>query len=243
MKATFTMYVLTMLRSYVKLNWKLNLQTLCESINLDSPKALYMVEKVTSFRKVFDVVRANYQAKLQEIVYPFVKWALEFNAELKYSEFLKWKERHVKSETWLSVYMIEKVYGTALLLYISGMRANNLKVLTSAKKVFSPLFAVNSNPNYHIIDITTDYQDLVMQKTRPELHDYLSTRKFNHPKNKPYHFSPIDERHEEFNQRGIRMFNVKSVEDLLRNFEIVGPYYNMRKTVMDEHNIKTDFET
>ena len=69
-------YVLTMLRSYVKLNWKLNLQTLCESINLDSPKALYMVEKVTSFRKVFDVVRANYQAKLQEIVYPFVKWAL-----------------------------------------------------------------------------------------------------------------------------------------------------------------------
>ena len=37
-------------------------------------------------------------------------------------------------------------------------------------------------------------------------------------------------------------FNVKSVEDLLRKFEIVGPYYNMRKTVMDEHNIKTDFE-
>ena len=201
-----------------------------------------MVEKVTSFRKVFDTVRANYQAKLQELVYPFVRWAMNVNAELNFSNFLEWKDRHVKSETWLSVYMIEKVYGTSLLLYISGMRSNNLQVLNSAKTVFSPLFAINNNPNYHIIDITTDYQDLIMKKTRPDMYKYLSTRKFNHPKNKNYHFSPIDERHEEFNQKGIRMFKVKSVDDLLRNFEIVGPYYNMRKTVMDEHKIKTDFD-
>ena len=63
-----------MLHSYVKLNRELNLKTLCESIKFVPPKALFMIEKVTSFLRVFNVFRANYQAKLEELVYPFVHY-------------------------------------------------------------------------------------------------------------------------------------------------------------------------
>ena len=54
------------------------------------------------------------------------------------------------------IYEIEKNFGTSLLLYISGMRANNNPVMKAAKKCFSPLFHVNQNPIYSQLDIHSD---------------------------------------------------------------------------------------
>ena len=65
-----------MIRSFIKLIWNLDLS---ESILLKSPKSQFMIEKGTEFRKCFDVLRTSHEAKLRELVYPFVKWANKKN--------------------------------------------------------------------------------------------------------------------------------------------------------------------
>ena len=59
-------FALTMLRSLVKLEWNIDYQELCKSIHFETPKALFMQEKVTDFRKCLDTYRAVRDSKLRE---------------------------------------------------------------------------------------------------------------------------------------------------------------------------------
>ena len=95
-----------------------------------------------------DVARTTRDSKMLEIATPFVKHALDNEKEVNIQQFFAWKDEFVTSETYKSVFNIEKTYGTALMLYVSAMRSNNFQILTAAKKIFSPLFSVNNNPNY-----------------------------------------------------------------------------------------------
>ena len=175
-------------------------------------KANFMVSKVTHFRKTFDVVRSMRQSRMREFVLPYVRWAKVNNFSVTVNDFYAWKEVHVRSATYLAVFDVERIYGTSLLLYISGMRSNNNAVLTSAKKVFSPLLHFNGHYNYSVIDIQSDYQDLKLHMTRRSLYEYLDTRKFTNKKGIPYCFSPHDERHEEYNKRGLNFQKVRNVQ-------------------------------
>ena len=60
-----------------------------------------------------------------------------------------------------------------------------------------------------------------MSTERPDLFNYITKRKFNNKKNQDYSYEGLDERHEEYNKRGMTFQNVKSKEDLLLSFKIV----------------------
>ena len=71
------------------------------------------------------------------------------------------------------------------------------------------------------MDIWTDYQDEKMEKTQPELYQYLSTRKFTNKTGNPYGFEPHDERHEEFNKLGLNFQNNRTTEAFATSFAVV----------------------
>ena len=231
-------YALTMLRSLVKLTWDIDYQGLVKSIFFDTPKGLFMQQKVTDFRKCKDTNRTVRKAKLRELVTPFVKYAKENELPVKVEQFLQWKEDFVKCETYLSVFQIEKHYGTSFLLYHAAIRANNSKIADIAKKYFSPLFHVNKHPNYSIMDIHIDYLDQTMAANVPELKKYLDVRKSTNFTRQKYAGEPHDERHEEYNKRGLNMQNIKSVDDFKQSFQLVDHYVKMKESLFDDYDIK-----
>ena len=187
-------YVLTMIRSLTKLLWEVDLQELSVAILMDSPKAQFMLSKCTDFRKCWDFFCTARTAKLREIVSPFVKYYKFNNIEESLDKFLQWQKKIVKNETYMSVYNVEKYLGTSLKLYLSAIRANNFDQMTCAKKVFSPLFHCNSNPNYSVIDIHCDYQDEAMKIKAPELSKSVNKRRFTNKTGRAYGAEPHDER-------------------------------------------------
>ena len=170
-------YALTMLRSLVKLEWDIDYQELCKSIHFETPKALFMQQKVTDFRKSLDTYRTVREAKLREFVTPFVKYSLENNLAMNVATFLLWKKNFVKSELYNTVFEIEKHYGTSFILFHAALRANNFKLVNIAKKIFSPLFHINRHPNYSIMDIHTDYVEQNISAKVPELTKYLEDKR------------------------------------------------------------------
>ena len=58
----------------------------------------------------------------------------------------------------------------------------------------------------------------VSKKHVPELKEYLDVRKCSNFTSKPYTSEPHDERHEEFNNRGLNMQNVKTADDFKQSF-------------------------
>ena len=72
-------YCLTMLRSYVKLLWNIDYSELVKAIHFESPKAQFVQLKVTDYRSSLDTFRIIREAKLRELVYPFVKYARQNN--------------------------------------------------------------------------------------------------------------------------------------------------------------------
>ena len=231
-------YALTMLRSLVKISWDLDYEGLVKAIHFDTPKGLFMQQKVTEFRKSLDTYRAVRKAKLRELVTPFVKYAREQNTPIDIKSYFDWKKKFVKCETYKSVFEIEKVYGTAFLLYHAALRANNSKIATIAKKHFSPLFHINRHPNYSIMDIHIDYLDHTMALNAPELKNYLDQRKSTNFSRQNYAGEPHDERHEEFNKRGLNMQNVKSAEDFKQSFQLVDHYIKMKESCFEDYDIK-----
>ena len=233
-------YMMCMVRSFVKLTWNLDVEELSASIGLDSVKAKFMVSNVTNLRKVTDVLRSIRSAKLREFVLQYVRFALLNNFKPNIQDFYQWKEVYVKSETFNTVFELERVFGTSLLLYIAAMRSNNNKILTSAKKVFSPLLHVNNNPNYSIIDIFTDYQDAKLKFYAPSLSNYMETRRFTNKTGNPYCYSPHDERHEEYNKRGMNFQKVRSLNSFKENFAVCDDYQKLRdKCLDDDYNVKS----
>ena len=237
-------YMMCMVRSFVKLSWDLDIEELSASIGLDTIKAKFMVSKVTNIRKVTDVLRSIRIAKLRELVLPYVKFALQHKFQPNIEDFFKWKEVYVKSKTYNTVYELERVFGTSLLLYISAMRSNNNKILTSAKRVFSPLLHVNNNPNYSIIDIYTDYQDAKLKCYAPSLSKYMETRRFTNKTGNPYCYSPHDERHEEYNKRGMNFQKVRTLNSFKENFAVCDDYSKMRDNCLEnDYKLKNQENT
>ena len=231
-------YSLTMLRSLVKLHWNLDYEELCKAIHFETPKALFMQQKVTDFRKSLDTYRAARAAKLRELVTPYVKYAKETNLKMDVNSFLLWKKFLVQSKTYETIFQIEKYFGTSFLLFHSSLRANNFQLATIAKKIFSPLFHINRHPNYSIMDIHTDYVEEKLSKCVPELKKYLDMRKCSNFSKKPYCSEPHDERHEEFNKRGLNMQNIKTAEDFKQSFQLVDHYTQMKEACFDDYDIK-----
>ena len=62
----------------------------------------------------------------------------------------------------------------------------------------------------------------------PELKKYLNNRRCSNFTKQPYASEPHDERHEEFNKRGLNIRNVRTVKDFKQSFQLVD-HYNQRK--------------
>ena len=111
-------------------------------------------------------------------------------------------------------------------------------VLCAAKRIFSPLFHINSHPNYSVIDVFTDYYNEKMKQDAPEVYQYLFNRHFSNKTGKDYAFEPHDERHEEFNKRGLNLQKVSSLETFKSSFKIVDQVQKMAENCLDEYNVK-----
>ena len=231
-------YALTMLRSLVKLEWNIDYQELCKAIHFETEKALFMQLKVTDFRKSLDTRRTVRTAKVRELVTPFVKYAKELGIEVDRQNFLMWKNFHVKSDTYKTVFNIEKYFGTSFLVFHAALRANNFKVANIAKRIFSSLLHVNRHPNYSVMDIHTDYVEQTMSNEAPELKNYLNDKRCSNFTGKPYASEPHDERHEEFNKRGLNMQQVKTVDDFKQSFNLVDHYNEMKESCFQDYDIK-----
>ena len=231
-------YALTMLRSLVKLEWNIDYQELCKAINFETPKALFMQEKVTDFRKSLDTYRTVRKAKIREIVTPFVKYALENKIIMNVNSLLLWKKIFVNSEIYKTVFEIEKYYGTGFILFHAALRANNFKLVKIAKKIFSPIFHINRHPNYSIMDIHTDYVEESLSVKVPELEEYLNDKRCSNYTRLPYASEPHDERHEEYNKRGLNMQNVRTVADFKQSFKLVDHFSEMKDSCFDDYGIK-----
>ena len=231
-------YALTMLRSLVKLLWDIDYQVLVESIHFETPKAQFMQQKVTDFRKSLDTCRTVHEAKLRELVTPFVKFARENTIPIDSKAFYAWKTKYVRCETYESVFQIEKYFGTSFLLYHAALRANNAKLVNIAKKFFSPLFHVNQHPNYAVMDIHVDYLENTLAEKVPDLKKYLDARKCTNLTGKPYSSEPHDERHEEYNKRGLNMQNIKTVDDFKQSFQLVDHFTKMKDSCFEDYGIK-----
>ena len=99
------------------------------------------------------------------------------------------------------------------LIFHASLRANNFKVANIAKKMFSSLFHINRYPNYAIMDIHTEYFDEKLSERAPLLKEYIDKRKCSNFTGNTYGNEPHDERHEEFNKRGLNMQNVQTADD------------------------------
>ena len=159
------------------------------------------------------------EAKLRELVTPFVKFARENDIDISVNSYLSWKNTFVKCATYETVFQIEKHYGTGFLLYHASLRANNSKIANIAKKYFSPLFHVNKHPNYAHMEINVEYIEHLLAEKVPELKEFMDARKTSNFTGKPYGSEPHDERHEEYNKRGLNLQTVKTVEDFKQSFQ------------------------
>ena len=193
-----------------------------------------MIEKGTDFRKCMDFIISARRAKIREMLSPFVKYCKNEKVVPTVNNFLRWVKEKVKSKTFKSAMNIEHIFGTALLLFRSSYRANNLKVLTACKNIFSRLFHINNNSMYMILDIWSQYYDLKMQKNNPELYNYLQTRLFCNKSGRPYHSEGMDEFHEEFNKKGMQFQQNRDEESFAKSFTIVNDYVELRDGMLNE---------
>ena len=134
------------------------------------------------------------------------------------------------------IYEIEKNFGTSLLLYISGMRANNNPVMKAAKKCFSPLFLVNQNPIYSQLDIHSDYIDEQMKSKASHIEKYLETRRCPNKTVGDYQCEPHDECHKEFNKRGLNFGVTNCADNFIKNFSVADSYFEMRDNLFEEYD-------
>ena len=231
-------YSLTMLRSLVKLEWDIHYSELVKSIHFESPKALFSQQKVTDFRKSLDTFRIARTAKLRELVTPFVRYAKENKLDINVPAYLMWKKFFVNSKTYKTVFEIEKIFGTSFKLFHSSLRANNYKLAKLAKKRFSSLFHINKHPNYAVMDIHTEYLDTKLGEKVPELQEYLDQRRCSNFTGNDYANEAHDERHEEFNKRGLGFQNIKTTDHFKQSFQLVDHYMELKETVFEDYKIK-----
>ena len=100
------------------------------------------------------------------------------------------------------------------------------------------MFHINRHPNYAIMDIHTEYLDAKLGQKVPELKEYLDIRKCTNFTGMPYANEPHDERHEEFNKRGLNMQNIQTVDDFKQSFQLVDHYMQMKENIFEDYDIK-----
>ena len=208
-------YFLTMLRSYVKLVWNIDYSELVKSIHFESPKAQFVQLKVTDYKSSLDTFRISREAKLRELVYPFVKYARQNNIKRSLEMFLRWKKFHAKSDKYNLIYEIEEVYGTSFWLYQAALRANNEQMSELAKNKFSPLFHTNRHPNYSKIDIHSDYLTESCKTKATQLYEYLKLRKNTNFTKKKFLLNPMMKDM----KRSIRGELICKISKLLKTFK------------------------
>ena len=228
-----------MLRSYVKLVWNIDYSELVKAIHFESPKAQFVQMKVTDYRSSLDTFRISREAKLREFVYPFVKYARQNNIVRSVEMFFIWKRFHVKSEKYNLVFEIEQVYGTSSWLYQAALRANNENMSEIAKNKFSPLFHTNRNPNYAKMDIHSDYLTESCKAKAPKFYEYLKLRKNSNFTKEKFSAEPYDERHEEFNKRGVKIQTNKTIEDFQQSFQLIDHYNEVKEKCFEDYDIKS----
>ena len=230
-------YGFTLLRSFTKLLWNIDFSELAKAIHLETEKAQLMIQKQTNYRKGMDFCKIARRAKLREFAYPFVREAKEEDTEISIDKFYDWKES-VQNETYKSLFEIEQIYGTSLFVYHASVRANNFALMNVAKRTMSPLFHINSNNNYSVIDIYTDYLHRLQDKIAPDVSLYMEDKYFSNFTLKPYHASGHDERHEEFNKRGLAVQKPRNADDFKASFKLVGLMQKVTDSVFEEYEIK-----
>ena len=70
------------------------------------------------------------------------------------------------------------------------------------------------------------------------LGQYMAKRMCTNFTNKNFNSEPYDERHEEFNKRGLNMFNIRSIDDFKKAFLLVDEYMAVKKTCFSDIDIK-----
>ena len=192
--------------------WHIDFSKLAEAMKLDSPKAQLMIKQGVDFRKSFDFLRSCRKAKLRDFLYPFVIFCHKKKIVATVENFFRWKTEKVRSDTYKTIFELERFYGTSLILFLSSYKANNHKMMRIAKQCFSSLFHVNNNHFYSLLDIWYDYMDKKMHKENPVLHRFLEERKFSNKTGEPYRSSPLDEVHEMYNREGMRFQKNKKTD-------------------------------
>ena len=80
--------------------------------------------------------------------------------------------------------------------------------------------------------------DAMCKTNASELHNYLSLRKCTNNTGSDFNAEPYDERHEEFNKRGLNMFDIRNIEDFEKAFLLVDEYENLKSTCFDDLHLK-----
>ena len=88
------------------------------------------------------------------------------------------------------------------------------------------------------MDIHTDYVEESLSVKVPELEEYLNDKRCSNYTRLPYASEPHDERHEEYNKRGLNMQNVRTVADFKQSFKLVDHFSEMKDSCFDDYGIK-----
>ena len=88
------------------------------------------------------------------------------------------------------------------------------------------------------MDIHTDYVEETMSRSAPDLKKYLNDKRCSNLTEKAYASEPHDERHEEYNKRGLRMQQVRTVENFQQSFALVDHYTEMKESCFEDYKIK-----
>ena len=83
---------LTMMRSYVSLNWDINYGEIAKYCNFVSPKAQLTLKKVSDFHKSTDVFMASRIAKIRELLVPYVQYCTNQEIRPSAEGFDEWIE-------------------------------------------------------------------------------------------------------------------------------------------------------
>ena len=204
---------LTMHRAYVNLNWEMSYSEMGKFANFHSPKAQYILKKVSDFHKSGDIFNANRSAKMRELLIPFIKCCQSSGKESTQQGFQDWVESEVKDPNFKLAVKIESLYGTALWLYHAGVRANNPKLTMAAKRVFVGLFHVMGNRNYSQIEVFDEHLVVKCEESASELAEYLKANEGTNLTGEPYSSQQNDTRQEELNKKGQNVFQGEASED------------------------------
>ena len=92
------------------------------------------------------------------------------------------------------------------------------------------------------MDIHTAYLENTLAIKAPELEKYVNVRRCSNIKAQPYANEPHDERHKEFNKRGLNMQRIRTADDFKQSFQLVEHYTQRMRTqsYLSKHDRKSE---